>query len=89
MTTSDDLSTYLAAYDLHKLRGKSLVELIGKTRRHRVRRSGIRTLAALLALLILREKVIKPVLARVCLPKRGRPPKNVHPLGVHDQKTST
>lgn len=45
-----------AAYDLHKLRGKSLVERIGKTRRYRVRRVGIRTLAALL---ILREQVIK------------------------------
>jgi len=44
-----------AAYDLHKLRGKSLVERIGKTRRYRVRRPGIRTLAALL---ILREQVI-------------------------------
>jgi hypothetical protein len=72
-----------AAYDLRKLRGKSLVERIGKTRRYRVRRPGIRTLAALL---ILREQVIKPVLAGVCRPKRGRPPKNIHPLDVHYQK---
>jgi hypothetical protein len=72
-----------AAYDLRKLRGKSLVERIGKTRRYRVRRPGIRTLAALL---ILREQVIKPVLAGVCRPKRGRPPKNVHPLDDHYQK---
>src|SRR5215472_1853829 len=48
-----------------------------------VRRPGIRTLAALL---ILREQVIKPVLAGVCRPKRGRPPKNLHPLDVHYQK---
>jgi hypothetical protein len=72
-----------ATYDLRKLRGKSLVERIGKTRRHRVRRPGIRTLAALL---ILREQVITPVLAGVCRPKRGRPPKNVHPLDVHYHK---
>ena len=72
-----------AAYDLDKLRGKSLVERIGKTRRYRVRRPGIRTLAALL---ILREQVIKPVLAGVCRPKRGRPPKNLHPLDGHYQK---
>jgi hypothetical protein len=71
-----------AAYDLHKLRGKSLVERIGKTRRYRVRRPGIRTLAALL---ILREQVIKPVLAGVCRPKRGRP-KNLHPLDQHYRK---
>jgi len=72
-----------AAYDLRKLRGKSLVERIVKTRRYRVRRPGIRTLAALL---ILREQVIKPVLAAVCRPKRGRPPKNLHPLDPHYQK---
>src|SRR5262249_18082712 len=72
-----------AAYDLRKLRGKSLVERIVKTRRYRVRRPGIRTLAAFL---ILREQVIKPVLAGVCRPKRGRPPKNLHPLDAHYQK---
>ena len=72
-----------AAYDLRKLRGKSLVERIVKTRRYRVRRHGIRTLAAFL---ILREQVIKPVLAGVCRPKRGRPPKNLHPLDAHYQK---
>jgi len=72
-----------AAYDLRKLRGKSLVARIGKTRHYRVRQPGIRTLAALL---ILREQVIKPVLAGVCRPKRGRPPKNIHPLDVHYQK---
>jgi hypothetical protein len=72
-----------AAYDLHKLRGKLLVERIGKSRRYRVSRPGIRTMAALL---ILREQVIKPVLAGVCRPKRGRPPKNLHPLDDHYQK---
>ena len=72
-----------AAYDLNKLRGKSLVERIDKTRRYRVRRPGIRTLAALL---ILREQVIKPVLAGVYRRKRGRPPKTLHPLDVHYQK---
>ena len=71
-----------AAYDLRKLRGKFLVERVAKTRRYRVRRPGIRTLAALL---ILREKVLKPVLAGVHRPKRGRPPQNIHPLDVHYQ----
>jgi hypothetical protein len=47
-----------------------------------VRRPGIRTLAALL---IRREQVIKPVLAGVCGPKHGRPPKILHLLGVHYQ----
>jgi hypothetical protein len=72
-----------AAYDLRKLRGKSLVERIAKMRRYRVRRPGIRTLAAVL---ILREQVIQPVLAGVCRPKRGRPPKILHPLDDHYQK---
>lgn len=71
-----------AAYDLRKLRGKSLVARISGTRRYRVQRPGIRTLAGLL---ILREQVLKPVLAGVYRPKRGRPPKNVHPLDVHYQ----
>jgi hypothetical protein len=71
-----------AAYDLRKLRGKSLVERIPESRRYRVRRPGIRTVAGLL---ILREKVLKPVLAGVCRPKPGRPPKNIHPLDVHYQ----
>jgi hypothetical protein len=71
-----------AAYDLRKFRAKALVQRIANSRRYRVRRPGIRTLAALL---ILREKVLKPVLAGVCRPKHGRPPKNVHPLDLHYQ----
>jgi hypothetical protein len=55
---------------------------IGGTRCYQVRRPGIRTLAGLLTL---REKVLKPVLAGVCRPKRGRPPKNIHPRDEHYQ----
>jgi len=69
-----------AAYDLRKLRGKSLVERVGTTRRYHPQPLGIRTLAALL---ILREKVIKPVLAGAGRPKLGRPPKRIHPLDAH------
>jgi hypothetical protein len=69
-----------AAYDLRKLRGKALVERIGKTRRYQLRRPGIRTLAGLY---ILHEKVIKPVLTGACRPKRGRPPKSIAPLDIH------
>ena len=57
--------------------GEAKAQRIANTRRYRIRRPGISTLAALL---ILREKVLKPVLAGVCRPKRGRPPKNLHPL---------
>ena len=34
---------------------------------------------------ILREEILKPVLAAVARPKRGRPPKNVHTLDLHYQ----
>jgi hypothetical protein len=71
-----------APYDLRKLRAKALVVKIPKTRRSRVRRPGIRTLAALL---VLREKVLKPILAGLVCPKRGRAPKNLHPLDLHYQ----
>jgi hypothetical protein len=69
-----------AAYDLRKLRGKALVERVATTRRYRPHPPGIRTLAALF---ILREKVIKPVLAGAGRPKPGRPPKRIHPLDTH------
>ncbi|MBI4611842.1 MAG: hypothetical protein HY726_22865 [Candidatus Rokubacteria bacterium] len=69
-----------AAYDLRKLRGKALILRVGTTRRYQAPVPGIQTLAALL---ILREKVLKPVLAGAGKPKPGRPPKQVHPLDVH------
>jgi DNA-binding transcriptional ArsR family regulator len=59
-----------AAYDLMKLRGKNLVERISTTRYYRIKSAGIRILAGLL---ILREKVIKPVLAGFGKPRVGRP----------------
>ena len=75
-------NTRKAAYDLRKFRGKAFVQRIASTRRYQVRRPGVSSLAALL---ILREQVLKPVLAGVCHPKRGRPPKIVHPLDLHYQ----
>ncbi len=69
-----------AAYDLAKLRGKALVVRVGTTRRYQLPVPGVQTLAALL---ILREKVIKPVLAGAGRPKPGRPPKRIHPLDMH------
>jgi hypothetical protein len=35
------------------------------------------------ALVVLRDKVIKPLLASCCQRKRGRKPKNVTPLDTH------
>jgi hypothetical protein len=63
-----------------KLRGKALIERVGKSRRYRPHPAGIRVLAGLW---ILREKVIEPVLAGAGRPRRGPPPKNLHPLDQH------
>jgi len=69
-----------AAYDLAKLRGKALVARVGTTHRYQAPVPGVQTLAALL---ILREKVIKPVLAAASTPTPLPPPKRMHPLDVH------
>ena len=69
-----------AAYDLMKLRGKQLVQKIVKTRNYCVQTPGIRILAALLTL---REKVIRPVLAGAGKPRRGPKPKRIDPIDQH------
>lgn len=69
-----------AAYDLRKLRGKGLVERIGKTCRYRLAPHGVHVLAGMI---ILREKVIRPVLAGLAKPKPGPKPKNSHPIDEH------
>ena len=72
-------STRQAAYDLAKLRGKKLVRRQDKSRRYVSDPSGVRTMCAYL---LLREKVIKPLLAGVVRPP-GRPPKVLNPLDLH------
>ena len=49
-----------AAYDLKKLRGKGMLRKIGTSRRYETEPTGLR---AMTALVVLREKVIKPLLA--------------------------
>ncbi len=66
-------STRQAAYDLKKLRGKGLVTSSPGCRRYHTPPDGARTMAALL---LLREQVIKPILAGVRVPMRGRKPSN-------------
>ena len=68
-----------AAYDLAKLTGKKLVRRIEQSRRYAVDPFGVRTLCAYL---LLREKVIKPLLAGVTRPYR-RSPKIIAPLDQH------
>src|SRR5215471_20493855 len=68
-----------AAYDLAKLKGKKLVHRVKESRCYKADPSGVR---AMCAYLILREKVIKPLLAGVVRPF-GRPPKNQSPVDQH------
>jgi hypothetical protein len=55
-----DYKSRHAAYDLRKLRGKQWVVPIGKSRRYQLTSDGMRTISALLTL---REKVLRPLLA--------------------------
>ena len=69
-----------AAYDLKKLRGKGLVQRKGISRRYESSPEGLRAMAACI---VLREKVMKPLLAGSLQVKRGRPPKTHTPLDRH------
>lgn len=68
-----------AAYDVAKLVGKALLRRIERSRRYAVDPPGVRILCAYL---LLREKIIKPILAGVARPE-GRPPKVAAPLDQH------
>jgi len=61
-----------AAYDLKKLRGKNMVHKIENSRRYEPVPNGLREMAAFF---VLREKVIKPVLAGAGKIRRGPKPK--------------
>jgi hypothetical protein len=80
--SGQDANTYSArnaAYDLAKMVGKKLLRRVERSRRYAVDPPAIRTLCAYL---LLREKVIKPLLAGVVRP-RGRPPKHCTALDQH------
>jgi hypothetical protein len=63
-----------AAYDLKKLRAKNLLTRLGNSRRYSVPSDAIRIIGALV---ILREKVLRPILAGVGNPKTGRKSKKL------------
>jgi hypothetical protein len=66
-----------AAYDLKKLRGKEIVRRIGQTRRYQSTSSGLK---AMVALLVLRNKAIKPLLAAAQDLRPSRGAQNPRPL---------
>jgi hypothetical protein len=79
-----------AAYDVKKLRAKQLVQKPEHSRRYQVPDDGLRTITALV---VLREHVLKPLLAAASQPsagtplkpKLGRKPKTWSPIDDHYQ----
>ena len=69
-----------AAYDLKKLRGKKIVQRIGKTRRYQSIPPGLRAMAALI---VLRNKAVKPLLAAAPELRPTRGAQNPRPLDTH------
>ena len=62
-----------AAYDLKKIRGKDWVTKVGSSHHYQPVSQGLKTVAALV---VLREKVIQPLLAGIVTPRLGRKPQN-------------
>ena len=69
-----------AVYDLAKFTAKGLVSHKSRCRYYRIIPRSVRTLAAYL---VIRERVLKPILAGVAKQRPGRPPKNITPLDQH------
>jgi hypothetical protein len=69
-----------ATYDLKKLRAKQLVRKIERTRRYQATPNGAR---ALTALLVLRDKVIQPLLAAACQPRHRGPASKLTVVDQH------
>jgi hypothetical protein len=76
--SAKDYQARQAAYDLKKLRGKKLVHKVGKSRLYEAPAEGLRTLVALG---LLRDKVLKPVLRNRNL--QGPPPRSNNPVDHH------
>ena len=78
--TDSNYDARRAAYDLKKLRGKKLLTKLADSRRYGIPPQAIRTIGALV---ILGEKVLRPIPAAVGKPKMGRKPKNWSPIDEH------
>jgi hypothetical protein len=78
--SESDYSPRRAAYDLKKLRGKKVVRRLGQTRRYESMPKGLRAMAALV---VLRNKAIKPLLAAVQGRRPSRGAQNPRALDMH------
>ena len=67
-------------YDIKKFRGKGLVSKLPNSRRYAVPQQAVATMAALV---ILREKLLRPILAAVHKPRKSHAPKNCTPIDQH------
>jgi hypothetical protein len=78
--TQEQYPNRRAAYDLAKLRGKGLVESVRGRRRYQCRPEQLRVLCAYV---VLREQVIKPVLAGMARKELAPPPASLSALDAH------
>jgi len=69
-----------AAYDIKKLRGKDLLRKIPQSRRYSLPQQAVPTIAALV---IIREKLLRPILAGIRKPTIGHKPRNCTPIDQH------
>ena len=69
-----------ASYDLKKLRGKDLVRRIKHSRHYEASPEGLRAMAGFI---VLREKVLTPLLAGIGNPKPGRKPIDRSRIDIH------
>jgi len=75
-----------ASYDLKKFRGKDLVHLIGHSRLYTTTKDGLQ---AMTAFLVLRDKVLAPLLAGIGKRKPRRKLKNRSPIDFHYENIQT
>jgi hypothetical protein len=69
-----------AAYDIKKLRAKGMIRRMEKSRRYETVPEGVRSLTALL---VLREKIIRPLLAASGQPEPLAKPAHPTPVDHH------
>ena len=84
--SESDYGPRRAAYDLKKLRGKKIIRRIGQTRRYESLPKGLRAMAALV---VLRNKAIKPLLAATQQLRPSHGAQNPTPLDSHYQTIRT
>jgi hypothetical protein len=76
----------MASYDLKKLRGKKLVRRIGQSRRYEATQNGLRNMTAFI---VLREKVLMPLLTYAAKCKTGPKTRNRSKVDTHYENIQT